>query len=109
MDSQRCSTAIEKYTNISGAIRSNLGAVVTDEVRDRDVVIVGISDARIPWPIGKTKGGRDKGPLVFDALGDAVRRKSNLAVCHWFGVTPQTVTKWRKALGVGRMTAGTTA
>ena len=33
----------------------------------------------------------------------------NIAVCHWWGVTPQTVTKWRKALGVRMVTDGTFA
>jgi hypothetical protein len=27
--------------------------------------------------------------------------------CHWWGVTPQTVTAWRQALGVGPVTEGT--
>ena len=89
--------------------RFRLGQVVTDEARDRDVVIVGISDDRIPWPIGQPKGSRARSLIVFDALAEAVRTKANQAVCHWWGITPQTVTKWRKALGVGRMTAGTTA
>jgi transposase-like protein len=31
---------------------------------------------------------------------DAIRRESNQAVAYWFGVSDQTVSKWRKALGV---------
>jgi hypothetical protein len=38
--------------------------------------------------------------VVYGPLAEAIRRESNQAVCHWWGVTPQTVTKWRKALGV---------
>jgi hypothetical protein len=66
------------------------------------------TDARIPWPIGQPKGIPAKSLIIFSDLADAVRCESNQAVCHWWGVTPQTVTKWRKALGVGRRTAGST-
>jgi hypothetical protein len=61
--------------------------------------------ARIPWPVGKAL--RAKSLVIFGALERAIRRESNTAVCHWWGVTPQTVTKWRKALGVGPVIAGT--
>jgi hypothetical protein len=38
---------------------------------------------------------------------EAVRRESNIAVAHWWGVTGQTVTLWRKALDVAPTTEGT--
>src|SRR5439155_13710510 len=41
------------------------------------------------------------------SLSDAVRRASAQAGPHWFGVTPQTVTRWRKAVGIGPVTEGT--
>jgi hypothetical protein len=44
--------------------RFRLGEIVTDEARDCDVAIAGITAARIPWPIGKRKGGRDRGHVV---------------------------------------------
>jgi hypothetical protein len=44
---------------------------------------------------------------VYAGLAEAARRESNAAVRHWWGVTPQTVSKWRKRLGVGRYTDGT--
>src|SRR5262249_34295628 len=79
----------------------------------------------IPWPIGKR--GRSRNSLivfkdshrlqglssssrtliVFKDLAKAFRRESNQAVARWWGVTPQTVSKWRKALGVGFATEGT--
>jgi hypothetical protein len=37
----------------------------------------------------------------------AIRRESALAICHHWGITPQTVTKWWKALGIGPVTEGT--
>jgi hypothetical protein len=83
-----------------------MGAVVSCEIRGH-VVIVGLSAGRIPWPIGRRRGTSARGPVLFADLARAVRKEANAAVCHWWGVTPQTVTKWRKALGVGAVTAGT--
>jgi hypothetical protein len=63
-----------------------------------------ISDGRTPWPQTVVRNNR-----TFILTGDlvqAVRRESATAICHWWGVTPQTVTVWRKALGVGRATEG---
>jgi hypothetical protein len=84
--------------------RVRLGSVRFCEVRG-EVTIVGITDARIPWPVGKTL--RAKSLVIFGALARAIRRESNAVVCHWWGVTPQTVTKWRNALRVGAVTEGT--
>src|SRR4051812_2384025 len=70
-----------------------------------DVVVCAITDARIPWPIGKR--GRARSLVVTGGLARAVRRESNAAVCYWWGVTGQTVSKWRRALGVGPVTEGT--
>ena len=84
-----------------------LGQVVADEVRDRDVIVMGMSDCRIAWPIGKPVGERGRALIVFGTLAEAVRRESNQAKCHWWGVTPQTVSKWRKFLGVDATTDGT--
>jgi hypothetical protein len=44
---------------------------------------------------------------VYKGLAKAIRRESTQAVCHWWGITPQTVSKWRKSLGVGIATQGT--
>jgi hypothetical protein len=84
--------------------RFRLGSVRMCEFRG-EVTIVGITDACIPWPVGKTLRARSL--VIFGALARAVRLESATAVCHWWGVTPQTVTKWRKALGVGPVTEGT--
>jgi hypothetical protein len=71
-----------------------------------EVVITGMTDAPIPWPVGK--GGRGRHSLVvYKGLARAVRRESNQAVARSWGVDPQTVSKWRKALGTGRATKGT--
>jgi len=80
------------------------GKTVFDE-RVGDVEIVGLSDAPIPWPIGRK--GRHRALILFGCLVDAVRTEPNQAVAHWWGVSGQTVTKWRKALDVDA-TPGTT-
>jgi hypothetical protein len=79
---------------------------VTCEVRG-EVIITGLTDARIPWPIAKRPGERARSWVVYAGLADAVRTESATAICYWWGITPQTVTKWRKAMGVGPMTDGT--
>jgi hypothetical protein len=86
----------------------NYGDVIECEVRG-DLIACGLTDALIPWPLGKRrgKGARARSLIVFGALADAVRRESAQAVAHWWGVTAQTVTLWRKALGVGPKTEGT--
>jgi hypothetical protein len=89
--------------------RLRVGRVLACEYRDRDVVVTGYTAARIPWPHGRPRGhrGGTPGPVVYGALAEAVRRESNQAVAYWFGVTPNTVSLWRKALAVRRTNAGT--
>jgi hypothetical protein len=70
-----------------------------------EVTVCGMTDAPIPWPIGKCRQGRSL--VVYKDLARAVLQESNLAVCHWWGITPQTVTKRRKALGVPETNTGT--
>lgn len=85
------------------APRFRYGADTFCEVRG-EVQIVGLSSSRIPWPLGRRRGHSSRGLVVYGALAKAVRRESNQAVAHWWGVTGQTVTVWRKALGVGSTT-----
>ena len=81
------------------------GQRVQCEVRG-EVLIVGLTAGPIAWPIGKK--GRAKSLVVFKGLASAIRRESINAVAHHWGVTGQTVTKWRRRLGIaGRMTKGT--
>jgi hypothetical protein len=87
--------------------RVRVGRVLSCEARDCDVIVTGYSDARIPWPLGRRPRLAAKALVVYGDLARAVRTESNQAVCYWFGVTAQTVSKWRKALGVGLTNAGT--
>lgn len=71
--------------------------------------IVGLSDGKIPWPIGRPttpNSGRDS-LIIFQGLKKAIEKESNQAVAHWWGVSGTTVSRWRGALGVGRKTPGT--
>jgi hypothetical protein len=70
------------------------------------VKITGLTDAPIPWPTCQPRG--TQAIILFGALAHAVRRESNQAVARAWGVSGQTVTKWRKALSVDK-TEGTTA
>jgi hypothetical protein len=85
--------------------RVRIGATVRCAVRGQ-VTVCGYTDAPIPWPLGKV--GRHKGMIVFRSLERAIRRESNIAVAHWWGVSDQTVWRWRSALDLaGRLTPGT--
>ncbi len=81
------------------------GLTLTCEVRG-EVVATGLTNAPIPWPVGKRPGGRGRGLVVCGGLAAAVRREAVAAVAYWWGVTAQTVTRWRGALGVGPYTEG---
>lgn len=86
--------------------RFRYGKVVWCAARG-DVTLCGLSEAPIPWPVGKK--GRSRALVLFGALAEAVRRETALAVAYHWGVSPQTVTGWRKALGVGAVTDSTRA
>src|SRR5262245_2847386 len=82
------------------------GDVVMCELRG-EVTIVGLRDTPIPWPVGKKTGRRGRALALYAGLADAVRRESAAAVIRWWGVRDETVWRWRKALGVGPTTEGT--
>jgi hypothetical protein len=86
--------------------RFRYGDVVLCELRG-SVKIVGLTNARIPWP--KCRAGRAHAIILYGDLAEAVRRESVEAVKHWFGVGDDRVWKWRKALGVERENEGTRA
>ena len=82
------------------------GDVVICE-RAGQVELCGLSSGRIPWPLGRR--GKAKALVLCGALAVAVRQEAAVAVAYWWGVTSQTVTVWRKDLGVGPSTTGTSA
>jgi len=86
--------------------RFRVGQRVSCKVRG-EMVITGTTDEPIPWPLGLHGRGRHT-LIVYKDLAKAIRRESNQAVAYWWGVDPQTVTKWRKVLSVARGAQGTT-
>jgi hypothetical protein len=70
------------------------------------VKIVGLTNARIPWPKCRS-GKRARAIILYGALADAVRRESAQAVQHWWGVGSDRAWKWRKALDATRVNEGT--
>jgi hypothetical protein len=72
--------------------------------RIRGKVKVGsYSNGPIPWPC--VEGTRS--PILCDDLVLAVERESELAVAHHWGVSPTTVSKWRRVLEVDPVNSGT--
>lgn len=68
------------------------------------VRVTRMSSGPIQWPM--TTERRGKAFILCGDLARAVRRESSVAVCYWWGVTPQTVTVWRRVLGVPRLNEG---
>jgi len=87
------------------APRFRYGSKASDACRG-DVVIVALSNGRIQWPLGRVPGNSNRALIVYGALARAVRREASQAVAYWWGVTAQTVWKWRKVLGVVEQTEG---
>ena len=83
-----------------------IGDTISCAYRGRDVLIGGITDAPVQW-ISIRKTGKPFVILCGDLIR-AVQTESEVAVAHNWGVDKETVRKWRRALGIGRMTAGTT-
>jgi hypothetical protein len=76
-------------------------------LRDCLVVVTRWSDGRISWPLchGLEANSGASGYLVDAEFARAIRSESAAAVGHWWGVGNAAVTRWRKRLGVGRMTS----
>jgi hypothetical protein len=81
-----------------------LGDKLSCEYRGREVAVKGMTDAPIQWPC--TRRNRNASPILCGELVRAVRTESEQAVAHHWGVRYPTVWKWRRALGVPRMTNG---
>jgi len=106
MATRRVTPAKFKLHGRYRAPRFRIGSKVNCEVRG-ELRIVGVTDAPIPWPLRVGARGGPKSLVVYRDLVRAVQRESVYALCHWFGVNYQTVTKWRKALGVPQRNEGT--
>lgn len=97
----------DRYKLINGPYRPpkvKVGDMVKCEMYGL-VEVGGWTDAPIPWPRAK-KSGRPQLILTGD-LVRAVKTESEIAISYHWGVGITTIWKWRKALGVGRVTPGT--
>ena len=81
-----------------------LGDRLLCEYRARELSVRGMTDGLIQWPC--TRRNRTKSPIVCGDLVRAIRTESAMAVAYHWGVRHKTIWKWRKALGVPRMTNG---
>jgi hypothetical protein len=89
------------------APKYRLGMMVRCQIRGK-VQVYATSDGCIPWPISKAGQRGAKMLVIYGGLAQAIRRESVQAVAYWWGVTPQTVTKWRRLLGIRNNPEGTT-
>lgn len=86
--------------------RYRIGHAVHCE-RFGEVVIVGTSSGRIPWPLGRKPGSRGRASLVlYGDLAKSVQRETRAAICYWWGCSGAAAQAMRKALDVPRMTEG---
>ncbi len=84
--------------------RFKVGAIVIDAIRGK-VKIVGVSDARIPWPVSMAWTRRS--PVIYGGLAKALRLESLQAVVYWWGISGERVRVWRRKLGIPMYTLGT--
>jgi len=99
----------ERYQLIGGPLLApNLrrGDVVICFVRDCDCIVTGWTDGRVAWPKGRARGKGATGPIVTEDLARALAVESGIALCYWLGITSQTITKWKRAIGLGPHTPG---
>ncbi len=70
-----------------------------------ELLTEGMTDARIPWPIGRA--GVTRSIVLCGDLELAVEKESFQAVMYWWNVSGATVSKWRRALKVPAINEGT--
>jgi hypothetical protein len=88
----------------------DLGDEIQCEIRGLITVHSWSDRGAIMWPMGLRSGASPGRPAMI-LTGDlvrALRRESAIAVANHWGTTWRTVRVWRRALGIGRMTEGST-
>src|SRR5688572_11106364 len=88
------------------APKYRIGKTLQCAIRGK-VPVCAQSNGHIPWPISKVGIGVKMLVICGDLLR-ALRRESVQAVAHWWGITPHTVTKWRRRLGIRNNPEGNT-
>jgi len=85
------------------------GDIVTDLIRGSVRVKRWRDTGQIMWPVGVIGGAPGMGaaaPIMMGDLFRAICTEAALAVAEHWGVSPTTVSRWKRKLGIGRMTAG---
>jgi len=100
IDSERFKLLYGPYV----APQCRLGDKLRCDYRGREVTVMGISDAPIPWPCARRNG--NSSPIVCGDLVRAVQVESEIAVAYHWGVGAHLVWRWRRALSVSAMTNG---
>ena len=101
----------DRFKLLHGPYRSprcRIGGKLFCEVRGW-VKVRRMSNGPIVWPMTIRKDGGRPFLIICGGLVRAIQRESSQSICHWWGVTGQTVTVWRKALGVEQFNEGTRA
>jgi hypothetical protein len=86
--------------------RCKVGGALFCELRGT-VVVYGLSDTPVPWPFTRGRGRGRPSPILCGDLVRSVRVETAVVVCALFGVTAQTVSKWRTCLAVPHANTGT--
>lgn len=84
------------------ASRLRVGDRATCLYRDTDVLITSWSDARISWPRCRALDHKGGSGLLVDETKHAIATESGEALEYPFGVTHNTVCKWRRTFEIGR-------
>ena len=84
--------------------RFRRGQIVNCERRG-ELVIVGTSTGRIPWPVGLA--GCNRSLVLCGDLVRAVKMEALLAIKYWWGASASTVVEWRKVFKVPQANPGT--
>jgi hypothetical protein len=87
------------------APKSRIGGTLYCQYRRRELKVGNLTDALIPWPVSRQPGPRSL--ILCGGLVEAVRCESESAVAAHWGVAPETVWRWRTALGVPFFNEGT--
>jgi DNA-binding XRE family transcriptional regulator len=71
------------------------------------VRVCGWGQGRVRWPLGRAGHGGKGAYIVTPELARALRVESAAAIRYWWGVGSNTVTHWRRRLGVEQFNEGT--